>query len=505
MPIRTDKPIRYRKTYLASVTLRALAYKLRGDEEKMMTTIAEGFLRLGGVYIKFLQGVLLQIPIMKLWKSSDRLDVYEDVPIEEIDVEEFMYENMSPYQRARIKYVEPIPFASGSFGQVYKGYLYDDEVVIIKILRPHTRKMLRRDLRLIRLISRLVTSTFTNWSVDIKTLTKDFTSSTLRETDYLAEAKFGSELYKYFSSNTTIVIPKTYQDLSGKSIIVQEYIEGMSIAQLLKANIDGTSDYAGLVKDQIGSDLKVQLIELGFELNKAILSGGPIHGDPHPGNIRLLPNNRVALLDFGISAKPLKSPNAYYAMFKGFWEAEYTNNPDPGAMFLSYIRFFSAKLYGSMRVVSSYASKRNGKKIELDSFISDLGNKYFKKSVTDEQLKDGLDRIREGKDATDISVNNIINQDNRFQVIVKTKDGAVLRAMVTYMSLVSELGFRYLIPTVYDQTVVFVENNLPGIDKIEEPNIGLGEALETIYNWLEKVAKQDIELYRNIQGYLQDL
>ncbi len=58
----------------------AAGRKIRGDTTGMMAIIADGFLALGGVYVKFLQGVLLQLPQMRDWKNERRFDVYENVP-----------------------------------------------------------------------------------------------------------------------------------------------------------------------------------------------------------------------------------------------------------------------------------------------------------------------------------------------------------------------------------------------------------------------------------------
>ncbi|HUC95476.1 MAG TPA: AarF/UbiB family protein [Candidatus Saccharimonadia bacterium] len=505
MESETHRQIKNRKSYIIRMLLKSAYFKLKGDDSAMMTAIADSFLDLGGVYVKFLQGVLLQLPMMKLWQSSRRFDVYEDVPADLIDVALVLQKKLKPDQLAKIKSVSKTAFASGSFGQVYRGTLYSNEDVIIKILRPDIQKLLKKDLRLINLISRLLTSVFTNWNVDSKTLVKSFVKSTLSEVDYLSEARFADEMYRYYLRSTEIVIPKTYLELSNKSIIIQDYVGGISLAQLLKENAAKEINYAETVRTKTGSNLKYQLTLLGVELNKAILNSGPIHGDPHPGNIRLLSNNRVALLDFGIHARPLKSPNAYFAVLREFWKAEYLNDPNPGNMFVAYIRFYSGRLYDSMRIVSDYASKRHNKTIRLDDWIINLSNKIFEKKVSPEMLLNGLDRIRAGKGAKDISVDNIINPGNRFQISVRINDGAILRMMATYLSLVTELGYRFIIPEMYNEVVKYVREFLPDLEVEQKPSLRLEEAMEIVYSWLEKVARNDSDLYslmsKHLQGY----
>jgi serine/threonine protein kinase len=352
-------------------------------------------------------------------------------------------------------------------------------------------------------MSRLLASVFTNWNVDLKKLVKQFIKSTLAETDYRAEAKFAEELYKYYKLSNTIVVPKTFSELSGEYIIVQEYVGGVSLAQLLRDNQNHKIDYSKVVYEATGSDLRNQLMQLGIELNKAVLNGGPIHGDPHPGNIRLLPNNKIALLDFGIQTHPLTSPNAYYGVLKEFWQAEYLNRPNPGNMFVAYIRFYSGKLYDSMQIVSEYASKRLNKPVRLDDWLVKLGNAIFDEKVSSGTLLNGLDRIREGKPATDISVDNIVNPGNRFQISVRINDGAILRTMATYLSLVTEFGYRSIVPNVYNEIVKYTQEFLPQVEEKVTPTIKLSEAMQVISVWLEKIAYKDRALYQQILSYLE--
>ena len=228
--------IKNRRLFILKLLFKAGYYKLRSDEVAMMSIVADGFLELGGVYVKFLQGILLQLPVMKLWKGDRRFDVYENVPVDSIDIHLFLKDYLSKEQLAKLSNISSEPFASGSFGQVYKARLVSGERVIIKVLRPNINKFLKKDLRLIRIVSRLISSVFTNWSLDLKTLVSGFVKSTLAEIDYKSEARFAQESYDYYASNDKIVIPKTYLELSNRHIIVQEYIGGISLAQLLRDN-----------------------------------------------------------------------------------------------------------------------------------------------------------------------------------------------------------------------------------------------------------------------------
>lgn len=483
---------------------KAARHRLKGDEQAMMSTLADGFLILGGVYIKFLQGVLLQVPLMKQWKNEHRFDVYENVSVQPLDVHKVLQTSFPPQRLSLIADVNPEPFAAGSFGQVYMAKLTGGEKVAIKVLRPDARHRLQTDLRLLKFASRILSSGFANFNVNLRALTNDFVVATRTETDYQAEAKFASECYEIHKNSSTIIIPRTYLELCTPFIITQEYIGGISVAQLLRDNtlLKTPEAYAEVVRQATGSDMSQQLTNLGVDIYTSTLLGQASHGDPHPGNIRLLPDNKVGLLDYGIRARPSASARAYYLMLKEWWRAEYANEADPGAIFLSYIRFYSEKLYESMKVISTYASERSGRPIKLDHYIAELGNNYFRQKVSPQALKKGIDDIRNGRGAGDISVVNIINSGNRFQIFTRIQDGPLLRSLVTYNSLVTEMGYRNILANVYEHVMRYVRENLPDLEYEPAPTLSLNDALEIMSAWLDKIAQTDYELYRLISSYL---
>src|SRR6201999_4379312 len=95
---------------------------------------------------------------------------------------------------------------------------------------------------------------YTNFSVKMDTALKEFRRATLNETDYVTEARFANELYETYKDHRYIVIPKTYLDLCTSHVIVQDYVDGISGAELLKLQEAGI-DPAQAVKERLGSDL----------------------------------------------------------------------------------------------------------------------------------------------------------------------------------------------------------------------------------------------------------
>src|SRR5262249_31655109 len=146
-----------------------------------------------------------------------------------------------------------------------------------------------------------VNRSYQNMDIKLDAAIREFRAATLRETDYVTEAHFARDLFESYKDHPTLVIPETYLELCTNHIIVQEYVGGMSVVDLVRIQGEGGSPRAH-VAEQLGSDLTKQLTMLGVEFLVSAFNLPRMQGDPHPGNIRLLPDNKVGIIDFGISA-----------------------------------------------------------------------------------------------------------------------------------------------------------------------------------------------------------
>src|SRR6185369_5753129 len=111
--------------------------------------------------------------------------------------------------------------------------------------------------------------------------------------------------------------PRTYLELCTNNIIVQDYVDGISVAQIIRLHEQGV-DPVQYVKEQLGSDLIAQLQNLGYESVMSVFKLRRIQGDPHPGNIRLMRHNKVGMIDFGISAKAPEDKSGLFGLFESY-------------------------------------------------------------------------------------------------------------------------------------------------------------------------------------------
>jgi hypothetical protein len=492
---------RQRTLRLGRLLSRAYYLKRRKRDHEMYNLVCDEMVSLGGVYVKFLQGVLLNGTIMKRWTNPNRMKIFENLDTEPLDIIQILRSELSSAQLQQIALIQPEPFAAGSFGQVYFGQHRNGKQIIIKVLRPQVRELLRNDLRLLALFTkRFAAGEYKNISVNMDQAIKEFREATLRETDYVAEAHFAHELFETYRNHPQLVIPETYLELCTTHLIVQDYVAGISAVDLLKLKEQGENPTA-YIAEHLGSDLDMQLEMLGIESLKGVFNLPRIQGDPHPGNIRFLPDNKVGMIDFGISATTPHNKAAFFGVLDQ-WNQLYKNGDNFVDLFEQFMRFFMNDLYKALRKISSFkgaqpaATDANGvaPSAAERSLTKELGNvmqEILKSTIGDADMRAIVD------DGRTIQIfNNMVNKGNRFGLVVHLESSEILRAAQTYMTLVDSLGRRRTVmPRVFSEVVRIVEQEHPDIRSLGDEPISINRALETINSWLERVAMRDPALF----------
>lgn len=482
---------RNRTKRLAKLLTRSYYLRRRGKKEEMAHEIYQTFMELGGVYVKFLQGVLLRSPYMRRWHSPEKLNIFENLDSEPLDIFQILQRELGP-KASQIAGIQPQPFAAGSFGQVYYGQHTDGTPIIVKVLRPMVRELLRYDLRLLAIFARRYYKQMTkNMDVNLTEAVRDFSKSTIRETDYVSEVAFANELYQYYQHHPKILIPKTYSELSTPNIIVQEYVGGISVAQLIKLQQKGV-DPKTYVMEQLGSDLDEQLEIMGIEAISGIFHLPRIQGDPHPGNIRLLPDNRVGMIDFGISASTPSNKAAFFGLISE-WNRLYTDNTRVGNLFEQFIRFFVSDLYLALKKLSTLRPQ-TPKGEDFTGHVGKLAQETFSQATGGGDI---LPLLQDGRVLQ--IINQMVNKDNRFGLVMRLDASEMLRASQTYMTLVETLGRRNVVlPRVFTKVVAQIEREFPGLAHQNDESMGVARAIETVTNWLERVAERDPALFKQL-------
>lgn len=177
---------------------------------------------------------------------------------------------------------ERTPVGIASIGQVYRATLHDGRTVAVKVQYPKIVTAARADLKNMQILLRLAKSIAP--SVDMQSLGDELTARLTEELDYVAEARHHRELADAFAGHPFLVVPQPVDELCGRRVVVTEFVDGLDFEQLC-AQPQGVRDRAGemLVRFYFGSMFRL----------------GRFSGDPHPGNLKLLADGRMAFFDFG--------------------------------------------------------------------------------------------------------------------------------------------------------------------------------------------------------------
>ena len=484
-PRRTHASKTSRSRYIADMVLAISLLKARKDTTKLERTIFKSFMELGGIYVKFLQLIVLKTRFFTTLTPSEKMSVYDAVEAEPIDIDRIMTAELGPAYRQYIASVDREPFACGSFGQVYHARLHDGRRVIVKILRPSLIRYVKGDLRVIGMVVKLLRNRI-NIATDINSFYKDFKSIILRETNYVLEAQNARYFHEYFRDSPSIVIPWSYPELCGKHVIVQDYIPGLPMTDLIMATNNG-HDPIAYTQQQTGSELSVQMEHLGRELIKSIFIADRIFGDPHPGNIKLLANNQVALLDFGIAGFPPIDRKAFMILMEDV-VGICNGNFDAGTTFINGIRFFTPDLY---RAINSVSMLFHGGEKTSSEIMTELGNAAQKALETSSKQADLDQLIKNGRIST--IMNQVINDGNRFSLNVIMDQGTVvtIRAADGYISLLEELGMiETHIPHVIEEAIRET-NNSAAILKGRSETMDFEMAVNVLGDWTQGLIESD--------------
>ncbi len=462
-------------------------------QQRINRLLFETFKDLGGIYVKFLQILVLDHEFTKGWSNAEKqFGVFETVPFEDIDMPALLKAEMPDYEKHFLT-IDLKPFAAGSFAQVYKGVLRDNTQVVLKVLRPSLVKNLTYDLRLIGWIVRLTGMMNRLGAVDMKEFYRQFRATVHYETDYRREVKNAEWFYDYFADKPDVVVPKTYAKLSGEHIIVQEMVGGISLAEVLQAQDHG-EEVSLYVYDRTGSNVWTQMETFGTELLIGITTADFVIGDPHPGNVKLLPGNKIGLIDFGIAAAAPANRKGFLGILKEY-EKIYAGDFDAGTFTVAALEFFDEELTQALNVAGRVLTPWEPRM--LIQKIGDAARKALDDALSSPRASSLLD------DKIMLKLfNESINEKNRFGLAINLDAADMLKSAGTCINVIRRVGtYEQNFPVVYNglrRAISYAEGNLPEVEPTPEPRPEY--ALEFLSSWLAGIADSDPFLYRQITG-----
>jgi ubiquinone biosynthesis protein len=297
--------------------------------------------------------------IQELSKLQDNVPSFPFAQVKEIVEAELQTPLKDMY-----KEFNETPLAAASIGQVHRGRLKSGEDVIVKVQRPGIRATIEVDLEIMLHLAILIEKHVEEWGLHKPTrIVEEFSHSLGKEIDYTIEASNAERFARQFTGNSSVYVPCIFREASTRRILTIEYIGGIKASEIGKLDKGG---FDRKILASRGADLILeQVFEYGF-----------FHGDPHPGNIFILPDNVVCYLDFGMMGRVDRRAREDFA-----------------DIVYAYVSRDESKIVDALLRVVEWDKEPDRRALEKD--IGDFVESYLYKSLKELRIEDILHQILE--------------------------------------------------------------------------------------------------------------
>ncbi|MGZ3420617.1 MAG: ABC1 kinase family protein [Polyangiales bacterium] len=185
------------------------------------------------------------------------------------------------------------PMAAASIAQVHRARLKVGEEthdVVVKVQRPGIREKMESDLSILYWLARLAEGSIAEAALyQPVAVVREFEAALFQELDFLHEARNIQEVTRNFEKRPGLLeLPRVYENLTSQKLLVMSFVEGIRITDIV-----GKPQYDP-------EQLLQRALEVIFEM---VFEDGFFHGDPHPGNVLVTSDSRIAMLDFGLMGR----------------------------------------------------------------------------------------------------------------------------------------------------------------------------------------------------------
>jgi ubiquinone biosynthesis protein len=253
--------------------------------------LAHDLERLGPTFVKLGQMLSTRadlLPDSYLTALSRLQD--EVAPISFADVERTLHEELGVRVSKAFRDFDRTPLAAASLAQVHRAALRDGRPVAVKIQRPGVRLQAADDLEVLESVASIterVSGVAARYEVG--RLVRELRATLLRELDYRMEAENLRMLGRNLAGFDRVFVPQPVADYSTSRVLTMDYVAGTKVTEV--SRVAHAEINAGELADVLFAAYLKQIFVDGF-----------FHADPHPGNLLITRDGRLAMLDLGMVA-----------------------------------------------------------------------------------------------------------------------------------------------------------------------------------------------------------
>ena len=259
------------------------------DRQRQAVCMRRAFERLGPTFVKFGQLLSLRPDLVPKEYSEEFEKLQDHVPsFSYTQVKKIVETELGKKLGKLFKSFDQKPLACASIAQVHRAVLKSGRKVVVKVQRPNLKDIIDTDLDILFHLAQSLEKNFSGMkNYNPVDLVKEFALWTRKELNFEIEARNATILRERLKDNKQVIIPKVYPAFSSKRILTMDFIDGVKI-----------NDFAALKRYHLN---RKELVMTYFTsiLEQALLHG-LFHADPHPANIFVQKNGKIAYIDYGI-------------------------------------------------------------------------------------------------------------------------------------------------------------------------------------------------------------
>jgi predicted unusual protein kinase regulating ubiquinone biosynthesis (AarF/ABC1/UbiB family) len=260
--------------------------------EKQARWLKEKLIGLGPTFIKIGQALGARGDLLPLSYVKELVKLQDQVP---------PFPNSEAFARIEAELgkslqeayaeIDTEPIAAASLGQVYRARLHTGEEVAVKVQRPELAKIIGFDIAVLRRLTEIMRRfPQMNENADWEGMMREFSETITEEMDYVQEGQNADLFRENFKKWNTILVPKIYWSHTTARVLTMDFIRGTKVVDL------------EALRAKRFSPVKVNRLLVRTYL-KQLLEDGFFHADPHPGNLLVMDNGRLAFFDFGMTGR----------------------------------------------------------------------------------------------------------------------------------------------------------------------------------------------------------
>jgi ubiquinone biosynthesis protein len=260
--------------------------------------------QLGGAFIKFGQLFSMRADILPPEYCRALATLFDDVaPFPASQAREMVEAELGKPIDELFHTFDDVPLGAASFGQVHlatlKGGEDDGQLAAVKICRPGSEETIDIDGQLLLLLGYIVDAMSLLGRIKLVPVFRDFVKWTRKEINSLQEGKNADHLHELTHWNPRQRIPYIYWEKTTERVCTMELLDGISVSEILRRVEEGDLT----IDDELaamGCDRQTIARNVWQTFLLQAFVGCAFHGDPHPGNLIVLPENVIGFIDFGL-------------------------------------------------------------------------------------------------------------------------------------------------------------------------------------------------------------